>query len=241
MAISISLLADPFRRSRRLRVAAVAVTAVAAVAAGLMLSRSAVFDVRSVQVRGGSHLDRASVVELAAIAPGTSALWFDERAVERRLEMDPWVARATVTTHLPRSVDIEIVERRPVAIVVEGAARSLVAGDGVRLGRIEGVTGTSLPEILVLAADADVAGAARTIATMPGRVARSLERVVVGADGGLELRLSDGAVVRYGAPVGQERKAETLLRLLGWAARQEATISSFNVMAPGVPAVTYDG
>jgi cell division protein FtsQ len=219
---------------------------VALVASGVGLffvSRSAWFDVRTVVVRGGSHLTHDDVVDLAAIPSGTSTVWIDGGAIERRLEADPWIAEATVAVSWPHTVSLAVSERRPVAIAVDGASRDLIAADGTRLGAADDTR--DLPEIVLSEAPDDVpalvSGAARAVDALSPAVARTVDRVVAQRDGSLDLRLAGGTVVAYGAPRQERQKALALAQVLRWASRDGETVARIALAAPGIPAVTLVG
>lgn len=240
MAISITSLSDRFLRSRRLVVALAASFVAALVIGGVAFSRSWLFDVRTVDVTGASHLTAATVEDLAAIADGTSVWWLDEEAAEARLERHPWVADAVVSASFPRSVSIRIQEREPVAVLASPSRPSLLADDGTVLGAGTAEASAELPDIVVVGSTDDaVADTAEVVASMPRRLAARLDRVEILADGGLELVLDGDVRVRYGHATGKDAKAATILRLLAWSGAQGRAVATLNVMAPGVPTLTY--
>ena len=73
------------------------------------------FMVREVTVRGIDQLDQQRVLRLAGIAPGTHVLAADLDIMSKRLEGDPWIARANVSRQLPDKLIVSIHEHRPVA------------------------------------------------------------------------------------------------------------------------------
>jgi len=240
LAISVTSLSDTFHRSRRLAVALAASLVAALLIGGVTLSRSWLFDVRTVDVTGTSHLTSATVEDLAAIADGTSVWWLDEGAVEERLERHPWIADAVVSASFPRSVSIRIQEREPVGVLASPTRPSLLADDGTVLGAASAEAAAGLPVIVALGSpDGSAAGAAEVVASMPRRLAARLDRVEILADGGLELLLEGDVRVRYGHATGEDVKASTILRLLAWSATQGRAVATLNVMAPGLPTLTY--
>lgn len=240
MAISVTSLSDRFHGSRRLTVALAASIVVALVIGGVAISRSWLFDVRTVDVTGTSHLSVATVEDLAAIADGMSVWWLDEGAAEGRLERHPWIADAVVSASFPRSVSIRIREREPVAVLASPTRPSLLAADGSVLGAASAEDAADLPDIVALGSTEDaVAGAAEVVASMPRRLATRLDRVEILSDGGLDLVLDGDVRVRYGHATGVGAKAATILRLLSWSGGQGRAVATLNVMAPGVPTLTY--
>jgi cell division protein FtsQ len=227
-------------RGRRLAVT-VAVAAVAIAAALLLISRSSLFHMRHLEMAGTSELSRTQVVRLAGVSPSTNVLWFDAGAVERRLESDPWIARATVSRHLPWTIRISVVERTPVAVVRDGRGFTLLAADGMALGTVE--ADPALPEVVLgpgsnLSVGAE-AGAARAIAGLDGGGRPAVLQAVVGADGTLSVELAGGTSVDYGDLTQIQAKTMAAARILRWAKGQGASVVTINVMAPDTPAATF--
>lgn len=244
MATSTSRLAELARtvRGRRLA-AAVIVAAVTIAVASLVASRSSLLRLRHLEVVGTSSLTRSQVVRLAALSPSTNVLWFDAGAVERRLESDPWVARATVSRRLPGTIRISVVERAAVAMIRDGQGFRLLAADGVALGTME--IDPRLPEI-VLVADSGLpeansqaqAGAARAIGGLDGGGRPAVVQAVVGADGTLSVEFAGGSRFEYGDPTDIQAKTVAVRLILRWARAQGASVVSVNVTAPDAPAAT---
>lgn len=95
-----------------------------------------VFPVRSVLVTGASHLDKQTVIRLAALPSNATLLNLSGGRVERRLESNPWVANAVVKKSLPGTVKLKVTERKPLAVVDAGGTNLwVVSEDGYWLGR----------------------------------------------------------------------------------------------------------
>jgi cell division protein FtsQ len=84
-----------------------------------------------VTVQGHRRLSEAAIDELKGSVRGQSLLLVDLEAF-RALALDsPWVASVTVRRVLPSTLDVQIVEREPVAIARLGRQLYLVDGAGV--------------------------------------------------------------------------------------------------------------
>lgn len=218
--------------------------AAAVVLAALLfvVSRSSVLQVRQLDVAGASHLTSADLVRLSGVSGQTNVLWFDPSAMERRLEANPWIARATVSRALPWTIRIAVVERRPVAVGRGGDGPVLVAGDGTVLGTAEGDDG--LPSIFlppgsgVEEAGPAYGGAARAVAALDARVRPRILRTVVAADGTLRMKLADGVRIAYGTSARLAAKAEAVRRILRWARVEGVSLATVNVSSPDAPAAT---
>ncbi len=229
-------LPDPLTRIRRWAIGVLLITGIAAVA--VTATYTPLFSASHIKVDGLEHLARSRVVRLAGVDGNTNVVRFDERAAERRLERDPWVASAEVSTSLPSTVTIAITEREPVAIAETADGLALVAADGVVLDgagaavtmpRIRPVYGTPIPD------DSERRLGALVVASMPSGLLSSIAVVVVNGDGTLDLLLSDGVSVSYGTPTEMDAKVESLRAVLRWADREGVRLTSISVESPGAP------
>lgn len=234
-------------RRRSLRPWAIAGGAVIFVAiAGAGLTSTPLFHAKSIGVEGERHLSERQVVRIAGIDHDTNVFRLDEKAVRRRLERDPWIANAIVSTHLPSTVSITVLERVPVAVALTEDGRQLIAGDGTPLG--VAAAGSALPEVRLVgepgqpgpAFDAIAAGAG-IAAGMPPAIRLQVELVVIGSDGTITLHLTDGVTVTYGGPDEFEAKAEAIAAILAYAEEQGRALMSIDVTAPAAPTARFVG
>jgi len=94
------------------------------------------FQVRRVTV-AGTRLVTTSAVVAAAEVPEESIFTINGSAIQSRVLALPWVQSAVVTTQLPATVRINIVERSPVLRVRRDGADTLVAANGATLPGID--------------------------------------------------------------------------------------------------------
>jgi cell division protein FtsQ len=235
-------------RRRSLRPWAIAGGCLICVAiAGAGLTSTSVFHAKSIAVEGERHLSERQVLRIAGIDHDTNVFRLDEGAVRRRLEHDPWIANAIVSTDLPSSISISVSERVPVAVALtEEEGRQLIAGDGTPLG--VAAAGSALPEVRLVgepgqpgpAFDAVAAGAS-VAAGMPPAMRLQVDLVVIGSDGTITLHLTDGVTVTYGGPDEFEAKAEAIAAILAYADDQGRALMSIDVTAPAAPTARFVG
>lgn len=85
---------------------------------------------------GGNHfVTRASVLEIFAPDRGRSVLRVPLAQRRAQIEALPWVERATVRRALPNRIEVEIVERTPIAFVRDGSDLFLADKQGMILDR----------------------------------------------------------------------------------------------------------
>lgn len=93
------------------------------------------FRVQRVEVTGTAHLSRSVVRARLGLARGDNLLALDLEALRRRLENHPWVRSASLSRDLPGALRVEVVERRPWAVVAlpDDRGRYLIDPEGVVL------------------------------------------------------------------------------------------------------------
>jgi cell division protein FtsQ len=235
LAISISLPADRVTARVAFRAAIVAAVIVAIGATCVVVARSQLFAVRTVEVSGASRLSDGRIVSRAHIGEDANTLWFDEAEAERRLERHTWIADAQVSVELPSTVLVSVVERIPVAVASGRLGDLYLAADGTALGRANSPAG--LPTV----DGADSLGARRAAAAiltaMPPALRAEVAEMTVRADASLEVVLREGQSVEFGSVDRAAAKVLSLRRILEWADASGERVARVNLVAPGEPAV----
>lgn len=112
--------------------------------------RSRHFALSRVVVAGHRTLRPEEVVRLAALRPGSSIFDADLEAVRRRVASHPWIKRVRVRRRPPHLLQVEVLERRPAALLA-GRAPLMVDAEGVVLGGAVEASARCLPLIEGLA------------------------------------------------------------------------------------------
>jgi cell division protein FtsQ len=81
------------------------------------LLSSSILNVTSIQVSGCEVLDPQAIIQQAMIPSGVNILSLDLDGVRHRVTDHPWIASAVISREIPDRIRIEIVERKPVALV----------------------------------------------------------------------------------------------------------------------------
>jgi cell division protein FtsQ len=88
-----------------------------------------------VELGGNHNVSRASVLEVFKGDRGRSVLRIPLSERRREIESIPWVEQAVVRRALPNTLQVEIVERIPIAFLRDGGDMALVDVHGVMLDR----------------------------------------------------------------------------------------------------------
>lgn len=191
-----------------------------------------VFAVRDVEVSGPRTIPSETVVERAAVSPGTPLLQVDTHAVARRVAGIPRVDQVTVKRDYPSALRIELVERTALVVVDVDGVQHLVDAQGIDFGQGEAPEGTPL---LVVGEDAgaDLPAIVRDLATVfrevRGTAGQEITEVHVETPASIVLTLGDGRVVEWGSAGRDHEKAVVLQMVL------EQPGQTWNVSNPALP------
>ncbi|MGH2679661.1 MAG: cell division protein FtsQ/DivIB [Actinomycetota bacterium] len=201
---------------------------------------SPLFAAGDIRLRGATGIPRQDVLSLARIDDRSNVFHLDTRGAERRLERDPRILTARVTTSLPDGIEIEIVPR--VAVAVLGREGELVGDDGVVIGPAG--PDVDLPALVTAdghpPVDDALASAAATAGALDGRLRGDVEAVVIAPDGRIRVRLTAGFPVTFGSASELSAKAESLAALLAWIEEEEVAVFSADLTVPGSPTAKLD-
>ena len=88
-----------------------------------------------VELSGNRNVSRAIVLDIFRSDRGHSILSIPLAARRRQIESIPWVEQATVRRALPHTLQVEVVERTPIAFLRDGSDMALIDVHGVVLDR----------------------------------------------------------------------------------------------------------
>ncbi len=109
--------------------------------------------VNEIRFHGLSRLRPEELLAILPVRRGDHLLLVDPEVTEAALLRDPWVARAEVRRGLPHTLDVDVVERRAVALVDLGGLY-LVDAKGEVFKRAEPGDGLDLPVVTGIERDA---------------------------------------------------------------------------------------
>jgi cell division protein FtsQ len=204
-------------RRRRLLVAGIVALVLVAIAYGV--SRSPLFAIDTLQVRGTSHLTTAQVLDAAGVHEGDAMVWLDTTAAVEGMDALPYVRAATVEREWPNTVRIVVHERTPASWIDGPDGKALVDGSGRVLETVAAAP-PGLPQLLGAklvpppGGTVDAIGAARVAGALSGLAAAGTKSVEV-TDHGIVLHLAAGPEVRMGEATQIGVKIRAALAVLG--------------------------
>ena len=208
--------------NKRKRLVMTGLGVVVAIGVALIILASPIVAVKTVRVEVAKYADSALVRSVSDSLKGKSVLTVDTKTAQERLESDPWIKSARITTSLPSRVLIQINERIPVAwfLGVDNRAR-VIDEDGLVLSVVEGrptqymwIEGTG-PNLTAGASSAAAYRAAGQLAmSLPSELAPMVKHLGVAGTEEITMTLKTGTVVNFGAPVDMRNKLVNVVVLL---------------------------
>jgi cell division protein FtsQ len=246
---------EPLPRGRL----ALAAAAAALVGLGALALHTRTFLLKYLVVTGARQLSAAEVEADLALSPGVYTWQLRPWVLTRALSHDPLIAKARVRLVWPDRLEVEVTERLPVALLLDGQTawevdaaqrllRALPDQDGTTAVTVPGL-GVRLPVIVGLHLPAPAAGEvlslpvlARALAvaqSLGGTVGRDIAEVTVAGDGSVGVLTAQGVPVAYGDGSDAPVKTRTLLGILAAARAQGVRLASCDVSAPATPVCRY--
>ena len=237
---------DVLRREgrRRLRNFAAAFAVVAVAAGAVLATRSPLFDVDYVDVRGAEHTPRLELLRATGLDRHPLLIDLSTAEVARRAERLPWVAEARAAKEWPGTVRLDVVERTAsAALPGENGQWVLVDADGrvleVVAQRPDGMPAISgLPPAGAPGSSVGIGAAAalRVAEALPDGVRPRVGEVVAVEGGEVELRLLPTGIVRLGPPDQLRAKMEALATMVAKVDLRRLQV--LDVRVPSAPVLT---
>ncbi|HZD66600.1 MAG TPA: FtsQ-type POTRA domain-containing protein [Acidimicrobiales bacterium] len=213
----------------------------AAGVAALVVLHSPLLAVRTVRVRGTSHVPRAQVLALVGVGRTTPLVDIRPGPAEAALERLPWVASAQVTRSWPSTLEVHITERVPIA-QLRTTTGSWAEVD--RAGEVLARAGGPFPGVVMLAgptlAQAQAAGrdapGLAVAAALPASLRRQVAQVDVLPGGQVALGLAHGGKVVLGTTTGLHQKLASAAVMVNQVDLHNVAV--IDVRVPGLPTLT---
>ncbi|MEU6997740.1 FtsQ-type POTRA domain-containing protein [Nonomuraea sp. NPDC046570] len=191
---------------------------------------SPVLGVRSIEIMGNLTVPAERIEQQAGVPELHPLATVDLGEVQQRVLGIRQIASAKVGRDWPGTLTIEVVERRPVAVVPVGGKAALVDAQGV-VTELRDVAPPRLPVLKVGSpgpGDPATIAALQVIGGLPDDLTRVIDEVLATTAENVSFKLVDGRTVMWGGGDRGEDKARILTGLL----KQKA--KAYDVSSPDV-------
>ena len=191
-------------------------------------SRQVGLVVREIRVEGVYRIDRGEIEAVLGFAAGDLLLDLNIAAARKKIELLPWVKRASISRQLPNGVLIEVQERQPFALWQHKSAVWLIDRAGVRITPDGLEQFSDLPYLVGLGAPRAAAEIIDLLQTEP-ELAKRVDALIRVGDRRWDIEFDTGARLRLpevGADYGPRtawRRFATIQRDHGLLSREVAS------------------
>lgn len=209
---------------------------------GAWMLRQPYFRVQHVTVLGARHESVAQVLQVSGLDSHPSMFALSSRAIEQRLQVLPWVQRATLSEHWPNSVTVTVEEASPVAVAFNAKHQlQYVNTQGRDLGPAP--LHANYPTLVYehpLSATWPFSragsGAALVAAELPRAFSSQVSQIVVNAKGVVTLKMTTPVTFILGLPVELKDKFVAIASVIAHSTLGPGDV--VDVSVPGELAVT---
>ena len=239
---------DQMRKKYRayvLRIVLIIVLILALIFGTIFVYRSNLFAVENVQVEGVSHLTSQEITQLAAVADGSTLLRCDADGIIERLKEHAWIQDASIKRKFPHTLEIDITERTPAAVVkIDSKNIWVISSDGTWLSAatnddwksnnkiIDVNTAINSPASGVDCNDDGIKNAIAIYAALPQDFAEQVKTISAESAVKAQLNLKNGVVIAFGEAQYVDEKVAAAYALLE---KYSGKISYINVRVPSRP------
>ncbi|MEV6599461.1 FtsQ-type POTRA domain-containing protein [Actinoplanes sp. NPDC051346] len=177
---------------------------------------TSVLGVREVRIVGTDTLTPSQVEEAAAVRMSEPLARVDLDGIRDRVQALPAVERAIVTRGWPATVEVQVVERTPVAAVPVGKQFALIDVEGVAFRTVAKRPG-GLPVAKLAApgpADINTRSALVVLSSLTAELREQLVSISVPAPAQVSLGLRKDRTIIWGDDTESEKKAQVATALL---------------------------
>lgn len=213
-----------------------------------ILLRSPLFEIRNIVITGTQHLQKDTVLDAVGIRRGENIFNVKVKDAEQRLQLISLIQSAKVERKLPSTIDIQIAERVPVALLYAKDGFIQVDGEGIYLQKgslddknlpiLSGITCTATtPGKPVQGKELDAA--LQVVKQMPPELLPNLSEVNISEQNGVRLYTLDGVQCQLGPPLEVSEKCRLLVNILQELKAQGKKIEYVDMSYVGSPVVKY--
>ncbi|MDO5742933.1 MAG: cell division protein FtsQ/DivIB [Micrococcaceae bacterium] len=214
------------------------VLAALVIALVLVLTFSPILAIKSITVSGNTLVSDQKIQTALEPLLGVPLSQVGTGKVMELLAGEPVVKDAIVQTAEGNTLEVQIVEFVPVAVLLEGKARSLVGPDGRVLAKLGKKDKPGLPTIRSSAVTKDpqvFSMLTRVLSELPDKLLASVDHATATSKDFVELKLEDGTLVIWGNDEQSALKSEVLAALLDAPKDKQAPIKVYDISSPQHP------
>lgn len=203
--------------------------------------------IKTVVIKGNEHLTVEHIRERSGVDSYTRLITLPVGRLDENLENDPWVKEAKVGRQIPNTVNIDVIERKPVAVVDFGGVGFIVNGEAhvmaqvtvdefPELPRVHGGD-ASVPTVDSRVNSKKIRECIQVVGDMPAELRATLALVNPYDGRGYVFISRDGYNIIYGAASECSRKDEILEAIITEIRSNNRRVEYIDVTVPDCPVI----
>ena len=207
-----------------------------------MVFFTSAFKIKEINFSGNANVSAEQLKQLGGMDAYSNLVTMPVGRIARSMENNPWVKDVKVQRHLPHTVNIAIVERKPVGLFDYTSDAYLLEDDGFAIGKVPSDQFKELPRVYAGEVPAPVVGSKVSdkkvldcLAVLGGMPQKLRDTLLMGNpfDGRGPVFVSrNGYNVVYGRPTQMSRKNEVLEAILTDVKNNNRKIAYVDVRIP---------
>lgn len=229
---------DPGARAKKRWIIGASVVAGMVVLLVLVLTYSPILAIKSITVSGNSLVSDKTVQKALEPLHGIPLSRVGTGRVMELLDGQPAVKDAIVQAEAPNTLQVQVVEFVPVAVLLEGKKRSLVGPEGQLLASLKAKDKPKLPTIRSSKVTKDpkvFSMLTRVLSELPDKLLANVDHATATSKDFVELKLNDGQLVIWGNDQDSALKTKVLEALLAAPKDKKAPIKVYDISSPQHP------
>lgn len=212
-----------------------------------MVFFTSAFKIRDVNFTGNTNVSSDRLKQLSGLDAYSNLVTLPVGRIARNIKTDPWVKDVKVQRRLPHTLNIGIVERKPVALLDYSSAAYLLEDDGYVIEKVPSEEFKELPRVYGGEVPPPVVGSKVSdkrvldcVAVLAGMPQRMRDTLLMGNpfDGRGQVFVSrNGFNVVYGRPTQMSAKNQVLEAILADVKNNKRKIAYVDVRIPDSPVI----
>jgi cell division protein FtsQ len=186
---------------------------------------SAFFNLQKIEVSGCTTIAEDTVLKLSGVVLGTNLFKIDKEQIQAKAEMHPVIKTVHVFRKPPHTLELQVEERTPIALVVGTDGYLAIDDEGIFIQQVADLLNMNFPVIsgitlegsTSLGADLSTPGlesALQLLRLMDKEFLEGVAEIKAASQYSLTLKMLQGVEIRFGEPENIEQKLQIIKELL---------------------------
>ena len=186
---------------------------------------SAFFNLQKIKVSGCTTIAEDTVLKLSGVVLGTNLFKIDKEQIQSKVEMHPVIKAVQIFRIIPHTIDLQVEERTPIALVVGTAGYLAIDDEGVFIQQVDDLLNMNFPVISGIMIQGSTSlgdnlstpgleSALQMLRSMDKEFLEGVAEIKAASQYSVTLKMLQGVEIRFGEPENIEQKLKIIKELL---------------------------